>query len=318
MLSEGSPGPEALESSYRSRICAVIVTYNIGAAIHRCFDAIRNQVGHVLIVDNGSDELTVRELHSLAASDFVTAILNERNEGLAHAYNQAVQWARDKGFQWILTLDHDSEATPGMVDKLVQAYVTLERQGIRNVGVVGANPFDQNIQRFIQYLPREGGGAALEDEGVISSGSLIQLRVFDTMGLFDEDLFIYYVDTYFCRRLVRAGFRIYVCPEAVLIHQEGSKRRRKLLWRHAYYDHYGKHARYYLTRNTIHMMKRREVSAGDIYWMVRRTCLDHLKILLFDEDRFSIIWYSLKGLVDGLRGRVGPLDSAGTATHRDG
>ena len=171
MLSEGSPGPEALESSYRSRICAVIVTYNIGAAIHRCFDAIRNQVGHVLIVDNGSDELTVRELHSLAASDFVTAILNERNEGLAHAYNQAVQWARDKGFQWILTLDHDSEATPGMVDKLVQAYVTLERQGIRNVGVVGANPFDQNIQRFIQYLPREGGGAALEDEGVISSGS---------------------------------------------------------------------------------------------------------------------------------------------------
>jgi len=66
------------------------------------------------------------------------------------------------------------------------------------------------------------------------------------------------------------------------------------------------------------MMKRREVSAGDIYWMVRRTCLDHLKILLFDEDRFSIIWYSLKGLVDGLRGRVGPLDSAGTATHRDG
>jgi rhamnosyltransferase len=287
----------------------VIVTYNIGEAIHLCFDSVQDQVGHIVIVDNGSDELTRRELNRIAGSDSVTVILNDRNECLARAFNQAVKWARDKGFQWLLTLDHDSQATPGMIDKLVEAYLVLQRQGTQNAGVVAANPFDQNTQVFITGChPREGGGMPLDEGDVISSGSLIQLRVFDVIGLFNEDLFIYYVDVDFCLRLGRAGFRVYLCPEAVLLHKEGSKKRRKFLWRHAYYDHYGKHARYYLTRNTIYMMKKHDLTFTYISWMVRRTCKDHVKILLFDEERFSVLWFSLRGLIDGLKGKVGPLN----------
>ena len=310
MLGQVQSDPDTADSSQRSRICAAIVTYNIGEGVRRCFDSIQSQVGHVLIVDNASGEPTRRELNRLAASDSVTLILNERNEGLAHAFNQAVQWARGKGFQWILTLDHDSEATPGMVDKLVRAYATLEREGIQNVGVVGANPFDRDTGVFTTgILPRAGESASVEDTDVISSGSLIQLRVFDKIGLFNEDLFIYYVDTDFCMRLTRGGFRVYVCPEAVLLHQEGSRKRRRFLWVRAYYDHYGKTARYYLTRNMIYMMKRHPLSLADVYWMVCRNCKDHVKILLFDEERLSTLWFSLKGLMDGLRGKVGPLNS---------
>lgn len=314
MLNEVQSGPQIVDSSQRSRICAAIVTYNIGEAVHRCFNSIQNQVGHVLILDNGSDEPTRRELNKLAAFDLVTLIFNERNEGLAHAFNQAVQWARGRGFRWILTLDHDSEATPGMVDKLAQAFVTLERLGVENAGVVGANPFDENFGVFATGIrPREGESAPVEDTDVISSGSLIPLRVFDTTGPFNEDLFIYYVDTDFCIRLARGGFRVYICPEAVLLHREGSRKRRRFFWGHAYYDHYGKAARYYLTRNTIYMMKRHPLSLADIYWMVRRNCKDHVKILLFDKERFSTLWFSLRGLIDGLRGKVGPLECGSDA-----
>jgi rhamnosyltransferase len=310
VLGEAQTGSELVNSTRQSQVCAVIVAYNIGAAIHRCFDSIRGQVGHVLIVDNGSDETTRRELEKLAASDSVTLILNERNEGLAHAFNQAVEWTGGKGFRWILTLDHDSEATHGMVDKLVEAYATLDRQGIENVGVVGPNPYDANVQRFPQYRPRKDGGAPLEDEETISSGSLIPLRVFDKVGPFNEDLFIYYVDTEFCIRLARAGFRIYVCPEAVLLHREGARRRHRFLWRHAYFDHYGKTARYYLTRNLIYMMRKYPMSFSDFCLVVRRNCKDHVKILVFSEERFSTLWYSLRGLIDGLRGKIGPMNSA--------
>lgn len=313
MLAEVNSDSEAVDSSQRSRVCAVIVTYNIGEAIHSCFRAICNQVGHILIIDNGSRESTRQELEKLGASDAVTIILNPQNEGLAHAFNQAVQWAKDKEFRWILTLDHDSEATPGMVDKLVEAYTTLDHQGIHNVGVVGANPFDRNVELFFQYHPRPNGGPPMEDEEVISSGSLIRLSVFDVIGPFNEDLFMYYVDTDFCMRLARGGFRVYVCPEAVLLHQEGSRRRRRFLWVNANYDHYGKIARYYLTRNTIYMIRNHPVSSEDIYWMLRRNCKDHAKILLFDRERFSILWYSVRGLLDGLRGKVGPLNTQGPA-----
>lgn len=310
VLGEVKHSPETVNSFQRSRICAVIVTYNIGEAIHACFHSIFNQVGHVLIVDNGSDESTRKELDKLSGFDGVTLILNPGNEGLAHAFNQAVRWAQGKGFQWILTLDHDSEATPGMVDELLKASATLERQGIRDWGVIGANPFDINIQHFLLFTPLEDEREPVEFEETISAGSLIALRVFEKTGPFNEDLFIYYVDTDFCMRVWRAGFRIYVCPHAVLLHREGTKIRRKFLWIQANYDHYGKLTRYYLTRNAIYMIKKHPISMSDYYGMARRHCKDHAKILLFDRERFSILWYSLRGLIDGLRGKVGPLHSS--------
>jgi rhamnosyltransferase len=183
---------DPVEFPHRSQICAVVVTYNIGEAVHRCVDSIQSQVGHVLIIDNGSGESTLRALHQLAASNAVTLILNERNEGVARAYNQAVRWARDNGFQWILTLDHDSEATPGMVGKLVLGFGALERVGTRNASIVAANPFDLNLLDYSYCAPRENGGLPVYCPEVISSGSLIWLRIFDVIGLINEYLSIYF------------------------------------------------------------------------------------------------------------------------------
>jgi rhamnosyltransferase len=308
---------DSVETPHRSRICAVIVTYNIGEALHLCVDAIQDQVGHVLIVDNGSDETTQRELNRLKTSNLITVILNARNEGVARAFNQAVGWARNKGFQWILTLDHDSEATPGMVDELVRGYEALDRAGIRNVGILAASPFDQNIQQYLEYPPRENGGLPLYGGEVISSGSLIPLRVFEKVGLFNEDLFIYFVDVDFCKRVMRAEFGTYICPEAVLLHQEGLKKRHKFLWIDAWYDHYGKVSRYYITRNTFYVMRKLHLSRSDFRVLIRRLRIDHRNILLFDEKRFSVLWFSLRGLIDGVRGKVGPMDSGDSSQPRE-
>lgn len=296
---------DTIGSPHPSGICAAVVTYNIGVALHRCVDAIRNQVAHVLIIDNGSDEITRLELQKLANLDFISLILNDRNEGLARAYNQAVQWARDRKFEWILTLDHDSEATPGMVDELVRGFQALQRAGVRNVRIVAPTLFDLNIQEYLECPPREDGGLPVYGGEVISSGSLIPLALFDKVGLFNEDLFIYFVDVDFCKRVLRAGFGTYICPEAVLLHQEGFKKRHKFLWVDACYDHYGKKARYYITRNTIYVMKRLRPSRSDLHALVLRLCRDHRNILLFDKNRFEVLWFSLRGLIDGLRGKVG-------------
>lgn len=302
-------GRYATEPPQRPQICAVIVTYNIGEAIHRCFDSIHEQVGHVLIIDNGSDVATRRELDRLAASGSVTLILNERNEGVAHAYNQAVQWTRGQGFQWILTLDHDSEATPGMVEELIRGFDTLSVAGIQNTALLGTNAFDLNSQQYLSHSPGENGGLPVKDSEVISSGSLIWLGVFDVVAPFNEDLFIYFVDIDFCKRLVRSEYGAYVCPEAVLLHQEGCKRRHKFLWFDTWYEHYGTTARYYISRNTIYLMKWQSLRRSEFRVLARWLCTDHLKILLFDETRFPVLWFSLKGILDGMRGRVGRIGS---------
>ncbi len=272
-----------------------------------------------MIVDNGSDEVTREELEKVAASDSVTLILNERNEGIARAFNQGVEWARSNGFERILTFDHDSEATPGMVDKLSNAYAALEKQGIQNVGVVGANPYDINARYFITRVSPTGTDALIDEGEVISSGSLIESRIFDKVGPFNEELFVHYVDIDFCIRLQRSGFRVFLCPDAVLLHEEGTKERMRFVWRDVLYDRYSKEARYYLTRNTFYLMKKYfPLNFGITRWILFRLWMDHIKILLFDQERFTLLSYSLRGLIDGLRGRVGRLSCRNTSALRVG
>src|SRR5208282_1867150 len=140
-MNEGAPDAGVGDFLRGVSVCAVIVTYHIGEAIHRCFNSIHPQVGHVILVDNGSDERTRRELDKLALQSSVTVILNERNEGIAHALNQGVKGALDKGYPWVLTLDHDSQASPDMVERLLQAAEIFRQQGQDDVGIIGPSLF---------------------------------------------------------------------------------------------------------------------------------------------------------------------------------
>lgn len=315
MIGDGHAREAGVDSARRTSVCAVIVTFNIGSLVHRCYNSINAQVDHVVIVDNGSDLATREELDKIAPSDSVTLILNERNEGIARAFNQGVDWAQSKGFERILTLDHDSEATPGMVDKLLNGYATLQAQGIQNVGLICANAYDINSQYFISGCSPAANDALIDEGEVISSGSLIEARVFDTVGLFNEEIFVHYVDIDFCVRLQRGGYRVYLCPDAVLLHQEGTKERMRFFWRDVFYDRYSHEARYYLTRNTLYLMKRHfPLKSSITRWILRRLLMDHVKILLFDRERFVLFWFSLRGFVDALRGRAGGLSRKKTST----
>jgi rhamnosyltransferase len=310
VTSEGAPAAGAVGFLGGASVCAVIVTHNIGEPILRCFSSIHHQVGRVVLVDNGSEEPTRRELDKLASQDSVTVILNERNEGIAHAFNQGVKWALDKGYGWVLMLDHDSTATPGMVELLIRAGEVLRQQGQGDVGIIGANPFDENGHVYLKgHRPGDTGGKPIEIGHLISSGSMIAGRVFDKVGLFDEALFLYYVDDDFCWRLRKAGFRLFLCPEAVLLHREGGKETRSFLGRRVFYDHYGHSACYYLTRNAIYMMRKHALGFASSRWLVRRLVVDTIKVILYDPERFSKLRFSLNGLADALRGKFGPMSS---------
>jgi hypothetical protein len=51
-------------------------------------------------------------------------------------------------------------------------------------------------------------------------------------------------------------------------------------------------------------------SRHDFAVLIGRLWKDHVNILLFDEGRFGVLWFSLRGLVDGMRGKVGAMNSA--------
>jgi rhamnosyltransferase len=288
-----------------NKVCAVVVTYHIGPRIFACIDSIAGQVGGVIVVDNGSGNETLDALRELEARPHFHVIYNARNLGIAGALNQGVQLALQQGYRWILTLDHDSEATPGMVEKLLQTYDTLGEQ----VGIVAANPFDRNTRAFLRRDIGQDTPYVIANGCVMSSGSLIDVAVFPKVGFFDEMLFQYFVDDDFCIRVRRSGRKTVVCCGATLLHSEGSKVSKQFRGRSIFYDRQGKEAKYYIARNGVYMALkyRRDTSLG--YWHLKRVMADFVKIFLYDEQPLPKASYVLKGLWDGIRGRYGGLDS---------
>ena len=63
----------------------------------------------------------------------------------------------------------------------------------------------------------------------IASGSLVKAEVFGVTGFFDEAMFIDYVDTDFCLRLQKNGFKILSVASVLLEHELGQRQTRNLL-----------------------------------------------------------------------------------------
>lgn len=291
-------------ASAASEVCAVVVTFCTGKLIRRCVESISEQVGWVVIVDNGSEEETVGELKELESQHHVLVIYNHKNLGIGVALNQGVRAALKRGYRWILTLDDDSQATPGMVEKLLEAY----RGANANARLMAANPFDRNSGSF--WIKPEAGksdGNLVEIQTAFSSGSLIDTRVFSNVGFFNEALFLYFVDSDFCLRLRRAGFRMYARCDAVLLHTEGCKKKRRFLWRYVIHDGYGADARYYIARNSIFMLRNyyRDEPSICRQMVKQKLLLDLVKITLYDRNKFCSIRSTFQGLFDGLTGRYG-------------
>jgi rhamnosyltransferase len=299
----------------RNSVCAIIVTYNIGRAVINCFDSIKGQVEEVVVADNGSDSETLSVLGDIEKDNSnVKVFYNGRNLGIAAAFNIGVHYAAGKKYKYVLLLDHDSEATPGMVDKLLEAYRLLGEKCIGDIAIVAANAFDKNAQRYIvrQSLFNDGKEIA-EVRNAISAGSLVNIDVFASVGMFNEALFAYYVDDDFCLRCREKKWKIFICKEAVLLHEEGRKEIRKFFGKEFVFRNYDFRASYYISRNGIYMLKSffKSYRYGSCLIVVERQFSDMFKVILFDKTKGRVIRFMLRGIWDGIINRYGKLETEG-------
>ncbi len=282
-------------------VCAIVVTYRIGRDVRRCFESVRGRVQEVVFVDNGGDRETVDALREIEQTDNdVKVFYNAENVGIAAALNIGVRYALQKQYRWVLTLDHDSEATEGMVGELRAAYETLS--GIRGakIAIVAAEMVDRNVPS----PPAPGPDGTLRRVTTcISSGSLIACEVFADVALFNEALFLYYVDDDFCLRCADSGWQVYVCRSARLLHSEGFRQERFFLGRKFIYRNYGPSARYYMARNALYMLKKHWRHGRYCGGVVKRIGSDIVTTLLFGRRRGSLVLAMLKGFGHGLIGR---------------
>lgn len=300
-------------------VIPIIVTYNPDKVILlSSLRTLLSQVRTIVVVDNGSSSNIDEVIQNLKVGVFrrINILSLEHNRGLGEAYNAGIAIARSLRATFVLLMDHDSIPESDMLYKLRNAYINLENQG-KSICVVGPRYRDHvtaQLSQFV-YITRFGFARSSCDKTidyvradfVISSGSLISIKMLDQIGGMDEGLFIDHVDTEWCFRAQSKGFEIYGVCNAVMLHSLGDRQIRIWWGRWRTIPFHQPFRYYYMFRNSVLLWQRP-------YMPLAWKRIDKLRLLyflifftLFSPNRIANLRMMIKGLKDGFNGRIGKL-----------
>ncbi|MCR6663105.1 MAG: glycosyltransferase family 2 protein [Luteimonas sp.] len=294
-------------------VVAVVVTWQPDVPLLReALEAIATQVDHVVLVDNATRCSDFDALLSDAAAMGVEVIRSEGNLGLAAGFNRGIEQARKRAAAFVLLLDQDSVASPGMVQALVDGYSTLSASArVAAVGAQFVDPRDGQVAPFVLVgFPfnrklQGGAGQRVGADFLISSGSLLPMAAIDAVGGMDESLFIDSVDLDWSFRARAAGFALYGICDARMRHSIGDALRPGLFGRKVFV--HGPTRLYYLMRNRVLLYRRAHTPAVWVAQDVLRFVGKFVRMSMFVSPRRANARAMLRGLWDGIRGRAGKL-----------
>jgi rhamnosyltransferase len=283
-----------------NQVCAVVVTYNATDELIDNIAAIRSQVSHLVIVDNGSRLEGVDLVETSRARFNCEVILNSSNFGIAKAMNIGIGYAAAQGCKQAVFFDQDSIAgNRRYVPSLLDAYQESSR--LRPIAMIAPRYFDRSSG---EELPSAKGrdGCLL---AAMTSGTLVPISIFESLGMYDEQLYMDYVDIEFCLRCRRAGHSIVEAPRAILLHSLGRRTKHTICGRVFSTTNHNASRRYYITRNRLLLMRR--------YWRDWRWCIreikafvsEFIKIILAEEHKKDKLASVACGVADALRNRSG-------------
>ncbi|HZV36241.1 MAG TPA: glycosyltransferase [Verrucomicrobiae bacterium] len=287
-------------------VCAIIVTYHPSAALIENVQAIRPQVAELVIIDNGSDEKSAKLLLQLEKTSSVRVIRNGKNLGIAAALNIGIRHAAAAEFAWVATFDQDSTVTPGFIEAMLGAYQSsADKERVALVSPVHCVSEEEWKKRSQRCKGNSTAWVAM------TSGSLIKTRVLMENGLYDETMFIDYVDFDFCLRARRRGFKLRRAGRAFLLHCLGSLEAHHFFGMTLALTSHNATRCYYIMRNRVLMYRRYALSFPfwaftDFVWML----VDFAKIIFFESEKRAKLSQAFRGIRDGLAGISGPMTPA--------
>lgn len=195
------------------KVGAVVITYNpYIKGLETLLGILINQFSEILIVDNGS--ININDIKKISINEKVLIRPLESNLGIAAALNEGMDYFRIKGYEWVATFDQDSEP----FDDFVLRFQELSKE---NVGIIGSYYVDRNWsekdaeRQILTYSDYE------ETTYVITSGAFVNVRAWNMVGGFDNQLFIDWVDWDINERLVLLGMTVYRTKDLMMRHQVG-------------------------------------------------------------------------------------------------
>jgi GT2 family glycosyltransferase len=299
-----SPGPH---------VAAVVLAHNGRDDTLRCLASLadaRWAALTVIVVDNASRDGTAEAVH--ARYPEVHRLGQDENYGFAEGSNIGIRHALEAGAEYVLLLNNDTTIDPDAIAECVKVGqlhgdagaicpIIYFLQPPTTIWYAGAtfNPHRANSGRMIGYREVDGGqlSSTRQTDRVSGAAVLIPSAVLGRVGLLDARLFFLYEDVDWSLRVRRAGYRIYVTPEAKVWHRVSASAGGEHSALIAYYD----------TRNHVVVCERHGPLRGLAACRRRLGILAvHLAGARRAQRRLAYIGAVLAGWRDARRGRLGP------------
>jgi hypothetical protein len=220
-------------------VSVVVVTYNALPWVERALESVRGN--ETIVVDHGSTDGTLELVRERFPE---VRVIEQANKGLGGGSNTGMRAATG---DWYLLLNSDAWALDGALERL-----TAFGESHPEAAVVGPKlrfP-DGRLQRSVRGFPTlwrlateyfflrklaprshalnafYGNGFAydrpLEAEFLMGSVLLVRREAAATVGLFDEDFFMFSEETDWCYRFRQAGWKVVFTPDAEFVHVGGA------------------------------------------------------------------------------------------------
>ena len=287
----------------KTKIAACVILYNPENEIFDNIASYIGDVGMLYIVDNSTshNHLLIEKLsHSFSNIGYIN---NNDNLGIATALNIGCDRALEDGYEWILTMDQDSKFV-----NFPHYLSCLENlQNTDNIAILSANTnYNEDME-----IPKEALCTFEETFSAITSANLLNLKLFEKIGKFEDKLFIDLVDYDYCIKAQMNNFKVLYFPNIFVKHALGTVFLRKNIFTkktRAKREHNPQRT-YYFARNYLYLSKKfgkyfpKELN---IFKIINILFIHEVtKILLYEDQKTKKLYAKFLGLFHFLINRYG-------------
>ncbi len=229
----------------------IIVNYNVKEFLQNLLKSIQQatkEISHeVIVVDNASDDGSVEVLKE--KYPHVKLIENKENVGFGKANNQGMKLARGKYFVLInpdtivkedtfekMMIFFESNAKTGMAGcKVLNPDGSIQLACRRSfpgpwtsfTKITGLSRLFPKSKIFARYnLTYLDENETYKVDAISGAFMMLRREVYETLGGFDPEFFMYGEDLDFCYRTKNSGYDVYYVHSTEIIHYKGESTRR--------------------------------------------------------------------------------------------
>lgn len=276
-------------------IAGVVVLYNPDEKVLNNIQTYSKDLDKIYIIDNSEREVeSVNNIKALVKANYIK---ERSNIGISRALNKAAELAVNDGYKFLLTMDQDSKASTNMLSNMIEF---LNSINFNEIAIL--SPF----HKYENYERKQKKNNAEEVLVVPTSGNILNLEAYKSIGNFLDFLFIDYVDIEFCLRARKLGYKVIQLNNIILKHPLGNLTERGFLSRRIAVTNHPPIRLYYRIRNRIYVIKRYFfVFPVYIFSVLKMIVGDIFKVIIYESDKKRKISAVITGLRDGIMNKFG-------------